>query len=243
MTGSCLRNTNRLIKSIRFNNESIQRSGNIKINKYILGDKNRAEIVFATDNDRIWPERFWQMVCLSGEKRLIPTKRSEGPAIISCSQGRYEADDFRFINHNFNAQDARLEWETANGNLRLQAQWRYDPETAVLNRCDRLINTGKDTITIFRCLPRFAFPPNNYEIYFQRSRWSNENQGEWLKLHAGSITLVSEWGRSTEGVHALPVPARTERAERSGLPHYPAGQLDYSRNRKNPFKSSADCGY
>ena len=115
------------------------------MNKYILGDKNRAEIVFATDKDRIWPERFWQMICLSEEKRLAPTKRSEGPAIISCSQGRYEADDFRLINFNFNAQDARIEWKTVNGNLRLQSQWYYDPETAVLSRCDRLINTGKDT--------------------------------------------------------------------------------------------------
>ena len=182
------------------------------MDKYIFSDINREDIVFTADKDKIWPERFWQMICLSG---LVPTKRSEGPAIISCSQGRYEADDFRLINLNFKAQAARIEWATANGNLHLQSQWHYDPETAVLSRCDRLINTGKDTITIFRCLPRFAFPPNNYEIYFQRSRWSNENQGEWLKLHAGSVTLASEWGRSTEG--ATPYLCLREQNGQSGL--------------------------
>lgn len=169
------------------------------MNRHVLGDVNREDIVFAADKDKIWPERFWQMTCLSEKKRLTPTKRSEGPAIISCSHGRYEADNFRPIAFNFNVQQAKIEWETANGNLRLQCQWDYDPEAAVLCRRDRLTNTGQDQVTIHRCLPRFTFPPDNYEVYFQRSRWSNENQGEWLKLQAGNITLSSEWGRSTEG--------------------------------------------
>lgn len=183
--------------------------------RFVLGDKNREDIVFAADQNGVWPERLWQMLCLSGEKHLMPTKRSAGPAIISCSQGKYEAEDFRLLNLNFDAWDARIEWETADGKLRLQSQWRYDSETAVLSRSDRLINAGKDTIVIFRCLPRFAFPPNNYEIYFQRSRWSNENQGEWLNLQAGSVTLSSGWGRSTEG--STPYLCLRARHERRGI--------------------------
>lgn len=167
--------------------------------RYILGDKQREDIVFAADQSSIWPARLWQMLCLSDEKGLGVTARSAGPAIISCSQSRYEGEDFRLLGHSFNTQEACLEWETSDGKLRLQSQWHYDSETAVLSRSDRLINAGKEAITIFHCLPRFVFPPDNYEIYFQRSRWSSENQGEWLKLHAGAITLFSEWGRSTEG--------------------------------------------
>ena len=187
----------------------------MQVNKYILGDKNRAEIVFAADKGRIRPARLWRMLCLSGESSLMPAKRCDGPAIISSSRGRCEADDFRLIGSKFTVDQAEIEWEAAHAGLCLVCRWSYDPETEVLSRRDRLLNVGKEPITIFRCLPRFAFPPNNYEVYFQQSRWSNENQGEWLKLHAGSITLSSEWGRSTEG--STPYLCLREQNGQSGL--------------------------
>jgi|GEM_PF-341626 len=185
------------------------------MNKHILGDKNREDIVFVAEHGKVWPTRLWQMLCLSGEKSIMPTKRSEGPAIISSSQGRCEANNFQLVASNFSANQADLEWKTINSTLSLHCRWLYDPETGVLNRRDRLTNTGAEAITIFRCLPRFVFPPNNYEVYLQQSRWGNENQGEWLKLHAGSITLESEWGRSTEG--ATPYACLRERDGHSGL--------------------------
>ena len=42
----------------------------MKLKKYILGYKNRAEIVFAADQNRIWSVRLWQMRCLSDKKCL-----------------------------------------------------------------------------------------------------------------------------------------------------------------------------
>ena len=185
------------------------------MNENVLGDKNRKDIVFAADNGKIWPARFWQMLCLTGEKSIVPTKRSEGPAIISSSQGRCEADNFTLVSSNFSANQADIEWKTTNATLGLQSRWLYDPDTSVLSRRDCLTNTGPEPVTIFRCLPRFVFPPDNYELYFQQSRWNNENQGEWQKLRAGSITLESEWGRSTEG--STPYLCLREQNGKSGL--------------------------
>lgn len=182
---------------------------------HVLGYKNSSDIVFALADGKAWPVRFWQMLCLSGETSLLPTRRAEGPAIISCSRGRCEADDFKLTSSDFRAAGAALEWSAAKADLRLQSAWNYDAQNSVLSRRDRLVNSGNDPVTIFRCLPRFAFPPGNYELYFQQSRWAHENQGEWQKLRAGSITLDAEWGRSTEG--ATPYFCLREQEGHAGL--------------------------
>lgn len=187
----------------------------MNMNEHVLGDKNSKDIVFAASDGKIWPARLWQTLCLSGETSMIPTKRAEGPAIISSSQGRCEADNFKLASTDFKANQADIEWKTTNASLFLKSRWLYDQETSVLSRRDRLTNSGPDPVTIFRCLPRFVFPPGKHEIYFQQSRWAHENQGEWQKLRAGSIALDAEWGRSTEG--ATPYLCLREQDVKNGL--------------------------
>lgn len=42
-------------------------------------------------------------------------------------------------------------------------------------------------------------PPGVYEAYVQAGRWSQESQGRWVPLHAGTLVLHGTSGRTTQG--------------------------------------------
>ena len=158
---------------------------------------------------------------------------ARGPALLSTSIGRFEADSFACVA--IEASDGvrrdgteaaaagpcgpcgiadaapagrppggpsptlRIVWRTAGGALELDSRWTVSRETGVLSRRDIVRNVGSATVTVFRCLPRFALPAGRYEVYAQNSRWSNENQGAWVPLQTGMIRLSCLPGRSSEG--------------------------------------------
>jgi len=124
--------------------------------------------------------------------------RARGPALIADSLGRHEAAGFEAAERRLEADRLRLAWRAAAGALRLDCDWRLDAETGVLSRRDRLANAGKVPVTVFRCLARLALAPGRYAVYAQQGRWSRESQGAWIPLHAGSLTLGCEWGRTSQ---------------------------------------------
>jgi alpha-galactosidase len=139
-------------------------------------------------------DRLFGMICESHETPV----RARGPALISTSLGRHEADGLKLMDHQMAKDSARLVWRTAQGGLRLECNWAFSAATGVLSRKDRIINAGEAPVTLHRCLPRFTLAPGHYEVYAQQSRWSNESQGAWIPLHTGSLTLGCEWGRNTQ---------------------------------------------
>lgn len=83
--------------------------------------------------------------------------------------------------------------------LELTVNYGYDAATGLLSRIDHLKNTGTSTVTVRRFHPRFALLQDAYDLYFQSGRWANENQGQWVPLHAGAVVLGCEEGRTTQG--------------------------------------------
>ncbi|MCX6992441.1 MAG: alpha-galactosidase [Kiritimatiellaeota bacterium] len=153
-----------------------------------------AAVTFRAEKKSIRLDRLFGMPC---EDNATPV-RARGPALIATSLGRHEAGGLKLLEHRIAQDNARLIWQTDQGALRLESNWQFSAATGVLSRKDRLTNTGKLPVTIYRCLPRFTLAPGHYEVYAQQSRWSNESQGAWIPLHTGSLTLSCEWGRNTQ---------------------------------------------
>ncbi len=134
---------------------------------------------------------------LDGAPAKAPA-RLRGLALLATSLGRHEDAALVLRDHRADTAGAHFVWDIAGGALRLESEWEADADTGVLRRRDRLTNTGAAPVTVFRFLARFTLAPGRHEVYAQNSRWCNENQGAWVPLHTGSLTLASDWGRSTE---------------------------------------------
>lgn len=125
--------------------------------------------------------------------------RARGLGTLSTSLGLFDSPDWKLAGQQSTETGARWTWTVAGGALRVDSCWQVCPLTGVLSRKDRLTNTSQAPVVLYRGLPRFAFACGHYEVYAQDSRWSHENQGAWIPLHAGSVVLSSEWGRSSDG--------------------------------------------
>jgi alpha-galactosidase len=166
--------------------------------EHVYAASAQGNTVFAEDSGRAWLSRLCGMVC--GDDGLdVGPARTQGPAVLSTSLGRFEAGDLALVEAGFGPDGASLTWDAANGALRLHCRWSFDVPTGVWSRTDTLTNYSSAPVTIYRCQARVTFAPARYEAYAQDSRWSNENQGAWLSLHTGDLLLGSEWGRSTQG--------------------------------------------
>ncbi len=154
--------------------------------------------IFAEEAGRVWLRQLCGIVCGNDGQDSGPIE-TQGPAIVVTSLGRIEGESFQITDHAFDAETARLTWQAAGGALRLDSNWAFCRKTGVVRRKDRLVNTGDAPVTVFQVRARFAFPSGRYEVYTQQSRWCNENQGEWLDLHAGSVRLGCVQGRTTQG--------------------------------------------
>ena len=154
--------------------------------------------LFESEGQRVWLRSLFRMTGAKGGKDDGPI-RTQGLFHLACNLGRFEGASFEIIDIRQETEEIQFLWQVEDIPLHIQSNWTIDSLTGVISRKDSLINTGTETIIINRCLPRFVFTPGNYEVYFQESRWSKENQGAWHPLQAGSVILRCEWGRTTQG--------------------------------------------
>jgi alpha-galactosidase len=157
----------------------------------------RETTIFEEHDDDAHLRLLCGMACSLGDAST-GLENMRGPTIVLSGSG-FEDAGFASIERSFDAQSARMAWSTGGGALRLESEWSFCPRTGVVSRKDRLVNTGKTRVTISRLQARFAFPPGRYEVYAQDSRWRSENQGAWMRLHAGSLRFGCEKGRTTQG--------------------------------------------
>lgn len=151
---------------------------------------------FSSRNGRVW------LSCLCGmpigwQGEDSGPARTQGMALIQVDGQRYEGNALTLESMEKQEHAVLCLWKVANTPLRLSTAWQGCPDTGIISRRDTLTNSGKDSVTISRCLARLAFPPGCYECYTQASRWCHENQGIWQPLHTG-VTLRHAWGRTTE---------------------------------------------
>jgi len=91
-----------------------------------------------------------------------------------------------------------LEWSDGEGKLRLRTEWRKLGPDGVVERRDFLLNSASKPVRLRKCLSAFVLAADRYEVCVQSSRWSEENQCEWLDAGSAAIEMASE-GRTTHG--------------------------------------------
>lgn len=153
--------------------------------------------VFSQEESSIRLSRLCGITCADDVSEFVPV--FPAPAEISTSRGQCQGESFCVVESSFANNSARVVWSIAGIDLQLESVWSFCPETGIASRKDKLTNVGNQEVCITRCHQLFTFPPGEWEVYAQRSRWSNENQGRWLPLHAGSLRFGCLPGRTTEG--------------------------------------------
>jgi len=146
----------------------------------------------------IWLRRLCGLPCGFGGRNEGPS-RARGLTVLDTNIGRFEADGLTLAKKEFDGDSASFVWSAGDERIRLESIWTFCTQTGLWSRRDTIRNTGREKLTVSRCLARFPFAPGRYEIYSQSSRWCHENQGVWQELHHGGIDLRSEGGRSTQG--------------------------------------------
>lgn len=118
---------------------------------------------------------------------------------LTTNHGLAMPGDFELVEHSLDSGCVNIVLRCNKANVTLRSIWKHDARSGVWSRKDFVRNDGGEAVTLHRCLAAFGFPTSRYEIYSQASRWCRENQGRWQELSHGSLTLASEFGRTTQG--------------------------------------------
>lgn len=127
--------------------------------------------------------------------------RTLGPAFLLTDKGRFEGGVFKVAGTTQSASELSIDWTIDGSALTYRTQWSACPRTGVIRRLDSLHNAGTSPVTIYDCSARFGLAQSDYEAYCQSGRWVHENQGSWVALHAGTLELSCEGGRTTQGAN------------------------------------------
>ena len=126
--------------------------------------------------------------------------RTQGSFVLNTDSGRFEGADWECADLAGEAGSGfSLRQRVSGGELVLRSAWAVDAATGVGSRNDVRANAGREPAIVRRCLARVSLPAGRYEVYFQQSRWCNENQGAWQALRAGELALRCVSGRSAQG--------------------------------------------
>jgi alpha-galactosidase len=126
-------------------------------------------------------------------------ERTRGLLLLETAAARFVGSDFRVIAAQAGANNLEVEAAAEASSLLWKSSWNLQPGTGIWSRRDVLVNTGKKVVRLTRALARFPFAPARLELYAQGSTWAHENQGSWVALPAGELTLRSQAGRTNQG--------------------------------------------
>lgn len=123
---------------------------------------------------------------------------TQGPATIVSGSTVYEAGALRplAVEQSPNRVVSRFALESSG--VELESVWTHDPGSGLVERQDRLLNTGTEPFRFRRFWSRLALQRGDVELYTQRGVWAGEGHGRWVSLHAGSVHLGCEGGRTTQ---------------------------------------------
>ena len=119
-------------------------------------------------------------VICAGNRRLEGKKLQYEAAEVSGSFFRFTARD----------ADSTVKWESS---------WTFEAEFGLISCRSTLTNTSSEKLVVRRALPRWVFSPGDYEVFWQMSRWSAENQLQHQSLRGNDLYLHGRAARSTVG--------------------------------------------
>ena len=158
------------------------------MDQFVLGP-----LVFAVEDEKLQLQEIagYSGAAFADWSRRLFSLRCDGHLLdgrdIACLEAQAGDDTLRF----------RLD---ASNGLEILSVWRLDVETGVVSRRDSLCNIGNSPRKMERYFAEFPLLAGEYEGFWQRSFWCNENSGSWQSLaHASGVVLSAISGRVSEG--------------------------------------------
>lgn len=164
----------------------------------VYGSAWAGNTAFVSDESKIHMRELFGLTCGNcGQDSGF--RFSLGLLLLDTNIGRFEDDAFTVAEQTLDDAGLRIVWTAGDGRLRVESVWTWDEPAGIWSRRDRLSNQSDEPVIIHKCLARFAFTPDKYEIYSQDSRWCAENQGNWRTLDHGKLILESQQARTCQG--------------------------------------------
>ncbi|MBN2295542.1 MAG: alpha-galactosidase [Pirellulales bacterium] len=154
------------------------------------------QTVFHREGDAFYLKRLCGVSCA---ENLAEAQSFLGLAELATSAGKFQPADFHLVDATSESDHISVSWQVGKEDLHWESVWTVCANTGVTSRKDTLHNKTDEPLVITRCRPRIVFPPSQWEIYAQQSRWCNESQGRWQPLHAGCLKFGCLPGRTSEG--------------------------------------------
>ena len=122
-----------------------------------------------------------------------------GLAVIGYGSQRLEGSKLKYTVEESSPVVFRYAASDAGKSLLWKGSWTFEPEFGIISCRFTLTNTSKQPQTIRRALPRWVFSPGDYEVSWQMSRWSAENQLQSQRLRGSDLILHGRAARSSIG--------------------------------------------
>lgn len=136
------------------------------------------------------------------------------------------------------ASDGKLCFNASDGDrtIRWEGIWAFEPEFGIVSCRARLANVSDRPVTVRRALPRWVFSPGDYEVFWQMSRWCQENRLQSQRLRGSDILLHGRPARSSVGSTPFCVLCDTE--NRSGVAFHVLPRGNWSIRIRSDIQNS-----
>jgi alpha-galactosidase len=151
---------------------------------------------------------------------------------LFTSLGVINEKNTKLVLCNMDEENVEVKWDLYHGKVQFHSKLTYYSELGIWKRKDYIKNSSENEVSINRALANYLFLPSEYEVFYQTSRWCNENDGKWQPLQP--LLLESEGGRTTQG--ATPFIALRNKQARRGIAFHvvPKGNWEMSIQTPSP---------
>ena len=122
-----------------------------------------------------------------------------GAAVICADSMRLEGKKLKYRVSEVKNDSFCFDITDENSRIKLECRWIFDTAHKVISCNYTLVNTGDQTLTVRRALPRWVFSPGRYRLHYQESRWLAESLPRCTELNGADINLHARAARSSCG--------------------------------------------
>ena len=134
-----------------------------------------------------------------GHNGLEDDYTCSGLAVLGVDARRLEGAKLKYQCRQPSEEEFAFTAVDEGGTVRLECRWRFERPYGIISCQATLVNTADRPQTLRRAFPRWCFSPGDYEVHWQMSRWSAENQAQCQPLRGADLHLHARDARSSIG--------------------------------------------
>ena len=155
------------------------------------------QFVYDTESRLLTLTSFCGMTC--GHNGNESDYSSSGLVLLGIDDRRLEGKKLQYEIIRSTEKEFAYSAFDAERTVQWKSIWSFEKEFGIVSCINTLTNISDHPVTVRRALPRWVFSPGDYEVSWQMSRWSAENQIQSQKLRGNDILLHARAARSSIG--------------------------------------------